>query len=140
MNCPRDYTAFERSVVEDQTVERCPECDGIWIPGESIDTLLGKGERLKLRSLCSARPSQLVCPYHHVELGETKIGGVTVDLCPECSGLWLDPGELENLRARPRMKEKESPMRTALIADGKRGSLDSTDIVSDGLLALFLAI
>ncbi len=28
--------------------------------------------------------------------------GVTVDVCPECRGLWLDRGELERLVARAR--------------------------------------
>ncbi len=78
----------------------CPECSGVWIPGSAVDGVLGRGELLKLRSLCSVRQSSLCCPVDGVALGEGRIGPVTVDLCFRCNGLWLDHGELESLLGR----------------------------------------
>ncbi len=37
------------------------------------------------------------CPKCGQELSATKLGGVEVDVCPECRGLFLDDGELEKL-------------------------------------------
>ncbi len=138
MNCPKHFTSLDRSMVHGQETGRCPDCNGIWVPGPAVDTLLGPGELLKLRSLCSARLSDLICPHDHKQLGETRIAGVTLDLCPTCNGLWLDHGELEKLRARPRMKQ--SAMAGALRAEGESRSLGVLDVVSEGLLAVLLTL
>ena len=73
---------------------------GVWIKGAAIDKILGPGEHLKLRSLCSVRRSELQCPSDGQKLYEGKIGPVIVDLCHDCHGLWLDNGELKALLAR----------------------------------------
>ena len=138
MNCPKDFTSLDRSVAHGQDVGRCPDCNGIWIPGPAIDTLLGPGERLKLRSLCSARDSDLICPHDHKQLGEARIAGMMIDLCPVCNGLWLDHHELEKLRSRPRIKQ--GVIAGALRAEGERHSLGALDLVSEGLLAVLLAL
>ena len=104
MKCPRHPVEFHRSTVEGHDLHRCPECAGLWIPGPNIDALLGKGEQLKLRSFCSARKSKLACPCDGKVLGEATIAGVTLDLCLECNGLWLDWGELERLQQRVKLK------------------------------------
>jgi uncharacterized protein len=40
---------------------------------------------------------QKVCPIDGVPLVEMNKNGVTIDVCPECKGVWLDRGELEKL-------------------------------------------
>jgi len=37
------------------------------------------------------------CPKCGQELSSTKLGGVEVDVCPGCHGMFLDDGELEKL-------------------------------------------
>jgi uncharacterized protein len=37
------------------------------------------------------------CPIDGVPLMEMVKNGVTIDVCPECKGVWLDRGELEKL-------------------------------------------
>jgi uncharacterized protein len=37
------------------------------------------------------------CPTDGVPLMEMVKNGVTIDVCPECKGVWLDRGELEKL-------------------------------------------
>ena len=39
----------------------------------------------------------LTCPGCRQEMTESTSSGVFVDLCPQCSGLWLDGGEFEKL-------------------------------------------
>ena len=41
---------------------------------------------------------QLTCPRDGSELVETESEHVKIDSCPKCKGVWLDAGELEQLR------------------------------------------
>jgi len=34
------------------------------------------------------------CPRCNNPLSECTLGGVTLDACPQCKGIWLDAGEL----------------------------------------------
>lgn len=45
----------------------------------------------------SSEPWWLRCPKCGGKLAEKKIVDVVVDECPECQGIYLDPGELELL-------------------------------------------
>jgi hypothetical protein len=40
------------------------------------------------------------CPRCHTELHESDRDGITIDVCRNCRGLWLDRGELEKMIAR----------------------------------------
>ena len=40
---------------------------------------------------------QKLCPIDGTPLMEMVKNGVTIDVCPECKGVWLDRGELEKL-------------------------------------------
>lgn len=46
----------------------------------------------------SERQQQLICPRDGADLVETESEHVKVDSCPKCKGVWLDAGELEQLR------------------------------------------
>jgi uncharacterized protein len=40
------------------------------------------------------------CPKCRVMMREREKGDITIDICPQCRGVWLDPGELEKLTVR----------------------------------------
>ena len=42
---------------------------------------------------CPLCIDQILLPHHR--------GGVEVDVCPQCKGVWLDRGELDKLMASP---------------------------------------
>jgi Zn-finger nucleic acid-binding protein len=44
-----------------------------------------------------------------VQLHERDREGITIDVCPQCRGLWLDRGELEKLIAREARDLDEPP-------------------------------
>jgi len=46
----------------------------------------------------SERQAQLTCPRDGSPLEETESEHVKIDTCPRCKGVWLDAGELEQLR------------------------------------------
>lgn len=41
--------------------------------------------------------STLSCPVCSAAMQENSKNGVTIDVCPQCRGVWLDRGELEKL-------------------------------------------
>ena len=47
------------------------------------------------------------CPLCDVPMREVERRGVTIDVCPECRGVWLDRGELEKLLAGAERWEEE---------------------------------
>ncbi|MFM1872594.1 MAG: hypothetical protein RL398_2016 [Planctomycetota bacterium] len=43
----------------------------------------------------------MICPRcNDSQLVERKLDGLAIDVCSRCSGIWLDRGELEQLRNR----------------------------------------
>jgi Zn-finger nucleic acid-binding protein len=38
------------------------------------------------------------CPRDGAELSKVTVGGVEIDKCHHCDGLWFDPGELDKVR------------------------------------------
>lgn len=44
------------------------------------------------------RSHHMKCPKCGHDLAAIDYSGVTVDRCTNCAGIWLDPGELEQLR------------------------------------------
>ncbi len=122
MKCPRHQTDLKRHLINNHEVYKCPECEGLWVPGPVIDNLLGAGQMLQLRSLCSVRESDLHCPSGCGKLHEGKIGPVTLDLCQDCGGLWLDPGELEILRQRKGITPHQSVESNVEVTHGVSAS------------------
>ena len=54
--------------------------------------------RAKMKAAAqAAAPSSIECPRCDGSLREIKLDDVTIDMCDECSGVWLDSGELEQL-------------------------------------------
>jgi len=57
----------------------------------------------------------IVCVKCTSVLDRTTIGGVEVDICPQCGGIWLDRGELEKLGAKD--NSELDTLRSALGVD-----------------------
>jgi Zn-finger nucleic acid-binding protein len=82
----------------------CSTCGFDWVSGEALANFLPTVRAFeKLRAqAASEEPSTrlLRCPSRHAGyLRPVKTAGVTVDVCPKCAGIALDPGELSELKA-----------------------------------------
>ena len=55
---------------------------------EIIDKMKAKMESDAMKD------TKLGCPKCEGHLLETAYEGITIDVCNQCSGVWLDPGEL----------------------------------------------
>lgn len=56
-------------------------------------------EARKEAEAAERRSHYMKCPKDGGDLVTQKHQGVQLDACPECGGLWLDAGELEQLQA-----------------------------------------
>lgn len=63
---------------------------------QSADAI--KAMRAKLDEERARLKSVRNCPKCAVELVEEEISNVKIDRCPQCQGVWLDGGELEQLQ------------------------------------------
>ena len=93
--------AFDVEVI----IDRCPDCHGLWFDAGELRQML-KSEGMKSRFLAgssaaaaaqSGESSSRHCPRCDLALQHLELGGVTVDVCVGCSGVWLDAGELMHL-------------------------------------------
>lgn len=56
----------------------------------------------------------LLCPNDNTSMQNVNRGGVEIDICPTCRGVWLDRGELEKLLEGTRQEQ------TAQVQDRQR--------------------
>lgn len=54
-------------------------------------------ERAKAAAAAERKSHYMKCPKCGADLETIEQGGVHVDRCPECAGIWLDAGELEQI-------------------------------------------
>lgn len=83
-------------------------------PSDAEDEYFVRQEAAKLRKAYAERQAQLQqderdrerklhymkCPKCGTQLEEITFGGVSVDKCFNCEGMWLDDGELERLQTK----------------------------------------
>ncbi len=79
-------------------------------PSRNEDEYFAKleAERLKKRREETAREAQLAerqkhsmkCPRCGADLVTEDYQGIQIDRCPECNGMWLDEGEVNQLVAK----------------------------------------
>ncbi len=80
------------------------------------DPALASGA-LELHLGSALGPRGRVCPqcaHLLIEHEWTEENVVRVDLCPGCAGVWLDAGELNRIRAGPRLEEARAGIRREL--------------------------
>ena len=105
MQCPECDHYLSRRTMFDVEVDYCSRCKGLWFDYGELETL---GEQTGFRS--SRLPRQILdrgivpkrkkglCPRcAAVKMAPRKLFGVTIDLCPDCHGIWLDSGEIQSI-------------------------------------------
>ena len=111
MICPKCTTETLNEIsVDDVTVDQCPSCKGIWSDDQELSQLLAEdphrlGPLRKGHEDESADNRKGRCPRDDAALLRVVSSidrSVTLDICPECHGIWVDGGEFERLLAARR--------------------------------------
>jgi Zn-finger nucleic acid-binding protein len=92
-------------------IDSCPKCWGIWFDAHELGAFF-KSDMLKHRFFLPEDVEPLesvgytittrarVCPRCSKAMKEKLYGDVSIDICSECSGIWLDDGELQRIVAQ----------------------------------------
>src|SRR3546814_18460277 len=87
----------------------------------------------------------MLCPVCKVTLSISERQGVEIDFCPQCRGVWLDRGELDQIIERsetampppPRAESREDPQPWGHPAHRHRSrpeeSRSGSEVVNSGL-------
>lgn len=158
MECPRDQHALIVRHHEGCAYEGCPDCGGHFLEPGLLRQTLGLEAHDSAEQIRESRlpTGTLRCPIDATPRRILIHDGVEIDLCPDCGGVWLDPGELEAIaRRRPRRNNREerhsgndvhlgggashAPGSDALDAATESGGLlgDVVDFVGNALGSLF---
>ena len=103
--CPRDWAPLGKETRRTHfwkvEVDVCPTCKGIFFDKKEIRRLTGDRSlnTLLTKYVGMESRSPLVCPNCGGLMDTEDAGGVRVDVCLDCEGVWLDAGELERLAA-----------------------------------------
>lgn len=111
MNCPRCQEKLKRSTIAEPAhrlvIDSCPSCGGMWFDREQLNELerIVEPALIELRDIPppEVQREKMECPACNPPVSMMKSvhcrdQKVIVDYCPECSGIWLDHGELDAIQ------------------------------------------
>ena len=108
IDCPRCYFRTLRREVEvfgpNILIDICPKCEGVWLDAGELQKML-KDKKLSdylTKKIGTKSESKLICPRCGGLMDIERAGDVEVDVCLTCNGVWLDSGELDDLKAKSR--------------------------------------
>ena len=95
--CPRDHQELKEIADRGLEMHACGTCSGLWLPKASLVDRLDRRAIHAVFHSSDTRASALRCPRDGTPLWEFNVGGVAIDRCNSCGGLWFDAGELATL-------------------------------------------
>jgi Zn-finger nucleic acid-binding protein len=143
MNCPSCSNELSRVTFEKVELDLCRSgCGGIWFDQGELAKFEDPSINVSPSLLRVMRNAEVVidrskarsCPSCTGQVLQNKIDaktlGVEVDTCLQCSGIWLDLGELDSIRSD---KAKIAEMEKVLSAQSE---LSKLGIIPRGLRAV----
>ena len=84
-------------------VDRCGSCGGVWLDKGELGVYFKDASKFDAalgEALKTAKASFRRCPRCVKDMLAARLekAGVELDSCPNCSGLWLDKGEFDELK------------------------------------------
>jgi len=106
LRCPKCRTAsMHAHPVEGLNLERCDTCRGIYLDEGELLTILERrlgvqADTLQFSAISDAMDAvAAICPHCEQLMPRIETSsGLTVDLCRDCKGVFLDEGELATLQ------------------------------------------
>ena len=106
MDCPKCAgSRLQAATVKGIEVDQCPDCRGVWFDEQELARLLAT-RPANLKPIAGGRTDPADdarsgrCPRDGQSLMRVRSArepDVTVEVCPQCRGLWLDGGELAQI-------------------------------------------
>jgi len=89
-------------------IDACPACKGIWFDEDELNKITSSD--ISIEGLIYTGKSlgrNIPCPQCTKLMKYVNVKGVTVDICQDCLGIWLDAGELAAIGSVLENMEKE---------------------------------
>tara|TARA_B100001142_G_scaffold272088_1_gene278911 strand:- start:246 stop:638 length:393 start_codon:yes stop_codon:yes gene_type:complete len=91
---------------QSQMVDRCATCGGQFFDVNELESIIEMVEIIKeieidepdIETLQETSTPSYLCPEDENKMVREDYGGVSVDSCPKCDGIWLDKGEIIALK------------------------------------------
>ena len=106
IDCPKCNIQTNRHEIEifgpNIFIDICPKCNGTWLDNGELNKIL-KDRKLSdylTEDIGTQSKSKLVCPRCGGLMDIETADDVEVDVCLTCHGVWLDAGELGDLKAK----------------------------------------
>ena len=104
--CPKCKIYMGHDWLYHHQVERCMKCNGIFLDEGELGHLVRLMEIYKeinlkekeIPTLDKQERYHYICPADKTEMSREDYGGLPVDICTKCHGVWLDDGELISLK------------------------------------------
>ena len=115
-------------------IDKCKLCSGVYLDKGELMTLTGNRplHHLTTKHLGIDSGSELLCPKCGSLMDDEHPGGIEIDVCLQCNGVWLDKKELDLL------KEIDSSSMKKLSPDKLAELYDANQSVSSGGLFSWL--
>src|SRR2546422_6084690 len=98
LHCPRDGSTAVLKKDEGPrgsfVIDVCPTCGGAWFDRGEVSKVAGDREIERKIVEYAGGASDLRCPRCERQMVRRPVGDVTLDVCPQCKGVWFDAGEL----------------------------------------------
>ena len=141
MRCPRDGTELVSGENGGVAFATCPACRGTWASlnagSEQADQIRKLPDKASLVSRRHQHHEPAECPLHPGELMMQRyLQGIQLDVCPQCDGLWLDPGEYRYLSAWAQKSRNQNPSRGESGITALDGGSIAAEVAGEGALSL----
>jgi uncharacterized protein len=137
MKCPVCNKDLNPVIYEDQEIDICPKCRGIWFDKSEltrvVDSLLSKGKidsqtikdilRKKKIGVNNIKKVYRKCPKCKIEMGIYNYSydsNIFVDKCPKCGGIWTNKGEMYAIAKYVRGNSSMDRYAKALVSFGSK--------------------
>ena len=103
-DCPRCFSELKSETVRkgiwNIEIDKCGSCLGVYLDKGELMTLTGNRplHHLTTKHLGIDSGSELLCPSCGSVMDDEHPGGVEIDVCLQCNGVWLDKKELDLLK------------------------------------------
>jgi Zn-finger nucleic acid-binding protein len=103
MDCPRCSVEMTEMVENDSTMQRCPDCGGLWADVVDVNRMLLHANLSALSALGGyVNADEIVgqCPACQVDLVAVEGGekrSLHYDTCESCGGIWTDSAEEDEI-------------------------------------------
>ena len=112
-------------------VDNCPECLGIWFDAGELETFYKSRQLVQkfaplggdsVHHTYEISAAARRCPRCRKGMERPLVGGISVDVCRECRGIWFDNGELQKVTQIYKTRGLQGD---ELVADQVRGGHSS---------------